>query len=318
MRIALDREDDREMEVRDPSRTALTAALLRAVHTRLDRPRLIDDPWGDRLVSAGERAALCRRILADADPERRKRLEALGSDQAVLDTVLRAHATYGGVILRSRYAEDALEAAAAHGVRQYVLVGAGLDSFCVRQPAFAHELQIFEVDQPASQALKRSRLVEAGVEVPANVRFVAADLSREPLGAALARAGFSRAALTFFSWLGVTIYLSREANLATLRAMATSAAPGSELVFTYLDQRVLDARRSPVVERMRAQRASLGEPWISGFDPTTLAAVLLDLGFVLLEDLGGRELTARYCAGRTDRLSAGTAGHVAHAQITSS
>jgi len=297
-----------------PSQTALSAALMRSIHTRLDRPRVIDDPWGDRLVSDGERAAFCRRILADAAPDTRRRLAALGSDQAVLDRVLRAHATYGGVVLRSRYAEDALEAAVGRGVGQYVLVGAGLDSFCVRQPGFARELDVFEVDQPASQELKRRRLAEAGVEVPANVRFVSADLGKEPLGPALARAGFSSGVPAFFSWLGVTIYLTREANLATLRAIASSSAPGGELVFTYFDQRVLDAG-VPALEAMRAKRAELGEAWLSGFDPTPLASELQDLGLVLLEDLAGRELTARYCAGRGDGLAAGVAGHVAHVRI---
>ena len=297
-----------------PSRTALAAALMRAIHTRVDRPRVIDDSWGDRLVSEAERAALCGRILADASPETRRRLAGLGSDQAVLDRVLRRHATYGGVVLRSRYAEDALEAAVARGVRQYVIVGAGLDSFCVRRPAFARALDVFEVDQPASQALKRRRLAEAGAEIPANVHFVAADLAHESLGAALARAGFSSAVPAFFSWLGVTIYLPRDANLATLRAIATASAPGSELVFTYFDQRVLDAR-VPAMEAMRAKRAELGEPWISGFDPTTLASDLRDLGLVQLEDLSGDKLTARYCAGRADGLAAGAAGHIVHARI---
>jgi methyltransferase (TIGR00027 family) len=294
------------------SRTALATSLMRAIHTRVDRPRLIDDPWGDRLVTAAERAALCRRILAQAQPDSRRRLERLGSEQTVLDATLRRHPTYGDVILRSRYAEDALEAAVARGVRQYVLVGAGLDSFCVRQPTFARALDVFEVDQPASQALKRERL--AGIEVPGNVHFVAADLAREPLGAALERAGFSSTVPAFFSWLGVTMYLSRDANLTTLRAIATCSAPGSELVFTYLDQRVLDAR-VPALEAMRAKRAEMGEPWVSGFDPTTLAAELRDVGLVLLEDLTGREMTARYCAGRTDGLAAGGTGHVARAGV---
>jgi methyltransferase (TIGR00027 family) len=300
--------------MREPvaSRTALGASLMRAIHTRVDRPRLIDDPWGDRLVTDAEKAALRRRVLVEAEPDVRQRLEALGSDQAVLDAALRRHPTYGGVVLRSRYAEDALEAAVARGVRQYVLVGAGLDSFCVRQPAFAHALDVFEVDQPASQAQKRERL--AGVEVPANVHFVAADLAREPLATALGGAGFSSTVPAFFSWLGVTIYLPRDANLTTLHAIATCSAPGTELVFTYFDQRVLDAR-VPALEAMRAKRAEMGEPWVSGFDPTTLAAELRDVGLVLLEDLTGRELTARYCAGRADGLAASGAGHVAHARV---
>ena len=234
-----------------PSRTALTAALMRAVHTRLDRPRLIDDPWADRLVSAAEKAALYRRILDGADPETRSRLERLGSQQAVIDAALRAHDTYGGVILRSRCAEDALERAVARGARQYVLVGAGFDSFIVRQPAFARDVDIYEIDHPASQAMKRQRLDECAVAVPPNVHFVPADLSRESLSSVLARCGFSGALPTFFSWLGVTIYLPREANLSTLHGVATSSSPGSEVVFTYTDQRVLDGGRSAKLEKMR-------------------------------------------------------------------
>lgn len=293
------------------SRTALAAALMRAIHTRCDQPRVIDDPWGDRLVSEEEKAALSRRVLEEAGPEVRPRLAAL-SDRAILDIALRRHPTYGGVVLRTRYAEDALAAAAARGVAQYVLVGAGLDSFCVRQPPYASALAIFEVDHPASQALKRERL--AGVAVPSNVRFAAADLARESLADALGRAGFCATVPAFFSWLGVTIYLTREANVATLRAIASCAAPGSELVFTYFDQRVLDAR-IPHVEAMRERRAAMGEPWVSGFDPTTLAAELRDLGLLLIEDVTGPALTARYCAGRTDGLAAGRAGHIAHVRV---
>jgi methyltransferase (TIGR00027 family) len=295
-----------------PSQTALAASLMRATHTRLDHPRVIDDAWGDRLVTDAERATFCQRILSEAEPDTRRRLAALGSDRAVIDAALRRHPTYGGVVLRSRYAENALEAAVARGVRQYVILGAGLDSFCVRQPAFARTLAIFEVDTPASQALKRERL--AGVEVPANVHFVPADLAREPLGVALRGAGFSSTVPAFFSWLGVTVYLSRDANMTTLRAIAACSAPGSELVFTYLDQRVLDAR-PPGLEAMRSKRAERGEPWVSGFDPTTLAAELRVIGLVLLEDLAGAEMTARYCAGRTDGLAAGGTGHVARARV---
>jgi methyltransferase (TIGR00027 family) len=300
------------------SGTALSAALMRAVHTRLDRPRLIDDPWGDTLVSPADKAALCQRVLHGADPQTRQRLETLGSPQAVIDVVLRRHPTYGGVIVRSRYAEDALEAAVVRGARQYVLIGAGFDSFIVRQPAFARNLDVFEIDHPASQAMKRHRLEECGVAILPNVRFVPADLSREPLASVLARCGFSRAVPAFFSWLGVTIYLTRDANLATLRGIATSSAPGSEVVFTYIDQRALEGGRSATFEDMRANRAALGEPWVSGFDPATLADELRGLGLELVEDLGGLQLRERYCAGRTDGLAPGMTGHVARARVVAS
>jgi len=285
---------------------------MRAVHTRRDRPLLVDDTWADRLVSGEEKATLCRRALEGADAATRARLEALGSEQAILDAVLRAHPTYGGVIIRSRYAEDVLAEAVARGARQYVLIGAGLDSFIVRQPGFARDLTIFEIDHPATQEMKRRRLEACRVEVPANARFVAADLGDEPLASVLARCGFSNVVPAFFSWLGVTIYLPREANLATLRGVATSAAPGSELVFTYIDQRALAA---PTLASMRESRAAQGEPWISGFDPGTLGADLNALGLVLIEDLGSSELRDRWCTGRTDGLSPGRFGHLARARV---
>jgi methyltransferase (TIGR00027 family) len=297
------------------SRTALSAALMRAIHARRDPAPLVDDPWGDRLVSAAEKAALHDRIVERVDPATRARLLALPSQEHVLDVVLRRHPTYGGVVLRSCWAEDALAAAAGRGIAQYVLLGAGFDSFIVRQPAFAAALTIFEVDQPASQAMKRERLAASGASVPANVRFVPADLGREVLADVLDRGGFDRTRPAFFSWLGVTIYLTREANVATLREVARVAAPGSEIAFTYVDERALEAGRSEVMERLREGPASLGEPWLSGFDPRTLGAMLRAVGLELVEDLDGAALTARYCAERTDGLAAGGAGHVARARV---
>jgi len=298
-----------------PSRTALTAALMRALHTRRDPPPLIHDPWGDRLVSAGETAALARRALDGAAPGTRLRLETLGSPEAILDRVLRAHPTFGGVILRTRFAEDALERAAARGIRQYVLVGAVFDSFLARQPPFARALELFEIDHPATQAMKRQRLAACAVEIPSNVHFVAADLSREPLAAVLQRCGFSGSVPAFFSWLGVTVYLSRDANLSTLRGIATVSAPGSEVVFTYIDQRALEGHGSSELEKIRTRLAARGEPWISGFDPVTLARELAALGLDRVEDLGSRELSRRYCAARTDGLSPGPSGHIARARV---
>src|SRR6185437_16545034 len=137
-----------------------------------------------------------------------------------------------GVIIRSRYAEDALKAAAQRGTRQYVLIGAGFDSFVLRRPAFANGIEIFEIDHPATQALKIERIRACGITLPASVHFIAADLASETLASALARSSFRGGEPAFFSWLGVTVYLTREANMATLRAVASSSAAGSELVFT--------------------------------------------------------------------------------------
>jgi methyltransferase (TIGR00027 family) len=297
------------------SRTALSTALMRAVHTRKDRPQLIDDPWGDTLVPPAEKTALYRRILAGARPETRTKLEALGSEQAVIDVALRAHPSYGGVVVRTRYAEEALESAVVRGVRQYVLIGAGFDSFIVRQPLFARDIEIFEIDHPATQAMKRDRLDACGATVPSNVHFVPADLAGESLASVLARCGFSRTVPAFFSWLGVTIYLARETNLATLAGIAQSSAASSEVVFTYIDQRALEEGGSAAMDRMRAARAAENEPWVSGFHPTTLADDIRALGLELVEDLGSLGLGERYLAARTDGLLLGGAGHIARARV---
>jgi methyltransferase (TIGR00027 family) len=209
------------------SRTALVTSLMRAVHTRFDRPALIEDPWGDRLVPEAERIAIQEAVTSALDPEVRTRIAGLGASDAVLHAALRVNPLYGMVIVRTRYAEDALERAVAQGARQYVIVGAGMDSFGLRRPAFAEGLEVFEIDHPATQDLKRRRLRESAVELPRRLHFIAADLSQEQLGAALARSLFRNDELAFFSWLGVTAYLTRDANLATLRAIAGCAARGS-------------------------------------------------------------------------------------------
>jgi methyltransferase (TIGR00027 family) len=300
-----------------PSRTALVAALMRAVHTRLDSPRLIDDPWGDLLVADAEREAMWQRVLAAVGAERRARLVELGMT-AGLGVVLRRHPTYAGVIVRTRCAEDALAAAVASGARQYVLVGAGFDSFALRQPPFARALQIIEVDHPASQEMKRRRLHDCGVAIPSNVHFVAADLSRQSLGSALAQSPFSRQDPAFFSWLGVTIYLSREANLATLAAIAATAAHGSQVVFNYMHQGFLDSpQAAELLEPLRAGAGAVGEPWLSGFHPERLASELHGVGLDLLQDWGGRALRERYCQGRSDGLAPSLVGHIALASVQS-
>jgi methyltransferase (TIGR00027 family) len=287
------------MEPERASITAIGTALMRAAHTRLDDPPLIDDSWADRLIRDDERA-----------------LVQAAHDGVNVDLALRRHPSYGNVILRARCAEDALADAVGHGVGQYVIVGAGLDSFALRRPEFARELQVFEVDHPATQGFKVRRLQECGVPLPAGVQFVAADLGETALDVALASSAFRSDRTAFFAWLGVTPYLDREANRATLEAIARCAAPGSELVFSYLDQRVFDDEAWPArTQRVRAMVASAGEPWVSGFYPDELAGELDDAGLELVENLGPAELAERYCIGRSDGLTPSAGSYIARAGV---
>jgi methyltransferase (TIGR00027 family) len=278
------------MENLTASRTALATSLMRAAHTRLDPNPLIEDLWGDRLVPESVRAQ-------------------------VNDDSLLGSRAYANVITRSRYAEDQLQAAVAKGVAQYVLIGAGFDSFALRRPAFAAGLQIFEIDFPATQQFKQQRIAACGLSLPASVHFIAADLSQESVSVALSRSSFRSDQLTFFSWLGVTMYLTREANLATLRSIANCAPAGSELAFTYIDERLFQAQ-SEAFRDMENRVAAMGEPFLSGFDPMALAANLADCGLTLIEDLNGGDIAARYRKIGVGNLEQSSTSHIALARVT--
>jgi methyltransferase (TIGR00027 family) len=277
------------------SRTALATSLIRAAHTRLDPHPLIDDPWGDRLV-----------------PESVKR--AMASPNEALDDSLRRSPSYGNVIMRTRFAEDALQAAVSKGVSQYVLIGAGFDSFSLRRPAYSTNLQIFEIDFPATQGLKLERIDACRIALADSVHFIAADLSQESVAAALARSPFETNRLAFFSWLGVTMYLTREANLATLSSIASCSPAGSEVVFTYLDERVFQAQ-SESFRALEQRVAAIGEPFLSGFHPAGLAANLAACGLDLVEDLSGSDAAARYDRGGDQSLGQSMFSHMALARV---
>jgi methyltransferase (TIGR00027 family) len=270
------------MEQGTPSRTAMGTALMRALHTRADPLRLLDDPWGEVLLRSAREVFAAR--MQAAEP---------GVD---VDTQLRSGPAYPNVIVRARFCEDALQAAVARGVRQYVIVGAGFDSFALRRPDWARDLAIIEVDHPATQSYKLKRMAACGVASPAGAAYVGADLGAEPLGQALQRSPFRAGEPAFFAWLGVTMYLPRDANLATFRQIARIGGEQSELVFSYAHIRRFEegVASSPRYERMRETVKSLGEPFVSGFDPATLAGELSACGLSLVEDAGTDELIRRY------------------------
>jgi methyltransferase (TIGR00027 family) len=293
------------------SRTALATSLMRAIHTRTDPDPLIDDPWGDRLVPDSLRDMIRDTALDRMDEPARR--AALASPETIVDESLRHSRAYANVITRTRFAEDALRDAVARGICQYVLIGAGFDSFSLRRPGFAADLNIFEIDFPATQNLKIERIRECGVTLPDSVHFVAADLSRETVAAALLRSAFRPGDLTFFSWLGVTMYLTREANLATLESIASCSPAGSELVFTYFDERLLEIQSEPFLD-MQKRVTALGEPFLSGFNPATIGQELTDCGFKLLEDLDGVEVAAKYHRTGARALGESSYSHIARAE----
>jgi methyltransferase (TIGR00027 family) len=247
------------------------------------------------------------------------RAAALRTPGSILDDYLRASAPYAAVVIRSRYTEDALREAVEKGTRQYVLIGAGFDSFALRRPPFSKDVAIFEIDHPATQTFKLERIKEYGISLPHSVQFIAVDFASETLEAALGRSSFRRDEPAFFSWLGVASFLTREVNLATLRAVATCAAPGSEIVFTYVDELVFtygdQCEDSGSVRELKAMAASMGEPMVSGFDPSKLPSDLQQVGLELVEDLDGEKIFDRYTGDGGNSLRPHPSAHVVLARV---
>ena len=197
------------------------------------------------------------------------------------------------VAARTRFAEDALAVAIAGGVRQIVVLGAGLDTYAYRA-ALADDVRIFEVDRPATQAWKRHRLADAAIPIPGALTFAPVDFERETLAAGLAAAGFEGTLQTFFTWLGVVPYLTDDAITRTLEFIAGLAA-GAQVVFDYSDPpESLSPERRRSHEQRAMQVAALGEAWIAYFEADMLRAKLIDLSFVEIEDLGPAQIAERY------------------------
>ncbi|HWK85018.1 MAG TPA: SAM-dependent methyltransferase [Caldimonas sp.] len=274
---------------RGASRTALGAAALRWLHQTIDgEPKILVDHVSGLLLGDGVLRATAAHLGDPHSPE-------------VL--ALRSH-----VVLRSRYCEDRLASAVRQGVSQLIVLGAGLDTFAYRQPEWARGLRIYEVDQPASQAEKRRLLSDACIAIPDNVEFVAIDFERTSLAAGLKAAAVAFSRKTFFSCLGVTMYLSEDAVDALFEVVA-SFPVGSEIVFTY-------RQASRDGESALGQRVSaLGEPWTFHIEPGALAHKLNVLGFASLEELDPLDADVLYFRGRTDGLHAPSRRGIAAAVV---
>ena len=268
------------------SRTAELVAVSRARHLlRHGRPYVLEDPFAIRFV--GDR---WRRIL------RSRVLDALFSKVLVrkLMPITTQHLT------RARFAEECLEEAAARGVRQYVILGAGFDSFAFRRRDL--ELTVFEVDLAATIKLKRERLAAAGLTPPGTLRFVPIDFEKDDLRTRLVDAGLDPAEPTFFNWMGVSYYLTESAILDNLARMAEIGGPGAEVVLDYLiAPRCVPPEDRALFDAMTAFVGKRGEPMISRFDPGEVDTVLNPEG---LWDVVRNESPAahrrRYLADRTD------------------
>jgi len=284
------------MKEGQPSATARRVAIRRAAHQLLDKPKVFDDPLALRIIGHESASALQN-----------------GSDQSEstrLAPYLRAF-----MAARSRYAEDELALAVERGVRQYVILGAGFDTFAYRNPYPEGALRVFEVDYPATQAWKRALLEEVDIPLPADLTFAPVDFEKRTLADGLRDAGFDPSLSAFFSWLGVTMYLTAEGLMTTLRFIA-SAPIGSEVVFDYaISPSLMSPAQRPIFDEMAKRVAAEGEPWKTFFDPAELMKELRAIGFGHVEDMGSEEINARYFKDRIDGLRVGSLARIMSARV---
>lgn len=262
------------MRPREPSRTALAVAAHRAAHQLLEEGRIFADPLAVPILGQASEAIAAE---ARANPSRGSMRFFVSSRAAIAEAALKV-----GV--------------EARGLRQVVVLGAGLDTFAYRNRF--EGLRVFEVDHPATQAWKRERLKAAGIAVPPSMAFAPVDFERDDLMASLEAAGFDPVQRTFFIWLGVVPYLTKEAIRTTL-GLIGSLAGGGEVAFDYSDppETLSEEMRASQAQRA-AFVAALGEPFLSNFEPAELHAELRTLGFAEIDDLGPHALLERYFATR--------------------
>ncbi|MFE3825259.1 class I SAM-dependent methyltransferase [Streptomyces sp. NPDC059092] len=268
-----------------PDSSAVRVALWRAMHVQVDPPpHVFEDEVGLRLAGPDE-GWLHR---PDMDPRATSGFRA-------------------AVVARARFVEDLVTERAGHGVDQYVVLGAGLDTFAQRRPELAARLRVFEIDQPGAQAWKRRRLIELGYGVPDALRLVPVDFeAHEDWWSHLATAGFDPGRPAVAVSTGVTQYLTEDATTATLRRLA-GLAPGSTLALTFLlPAELLDAADRPALEATKPRAQAAGTPFVSFYTPQEMLAMARDAGFRTVHHVPGTALAHRYFAGRSDGLRPST------------
>lgn len=264
------------MQLGKPSRTAWTAAAHHAAYQILEQGRIFADPLALRIL--GEDAETVAREAEEQPSRRRMRIF---------------------IAVRTRFAEDALATAVEWGVRQVVVLGAGLDTYAYRS-TLRDRLRIFEVDHPATQAWKRQRLEDAAIPIPSSLTFAPVDFEHQTLADGLVAARFDPAQQTFFTWLGVVPYLTEEAVWSTLGFIA-SLPNGAQVVFDYSDPPASLSAEARISHERRATRvAESGETWRCYFEADNLRAKLMALGFSEVEDLGPPHIAARYFPDRVN------------------
>jgi len=278
------------MKPDEPSRTALMIARQRAAHQVLDHGSILYDPFAKKILREDENDVL---QFANKHPS--------ASIGRLFTTA------------RSRIAEDALSRAVEEGIRQIVILGAGLDTFALRNPHGVRQIRIYEVDHPATQAWKLEHLADAQIAVPPWLILVPVDFERDDVGEKLVAAGFQQNSPAFFTWLGVVPYLTQDAIDRTLDYM--SSIQNSEVVFDYVEPPEAFSEELRQLEKARAEQLEkIGERSDSRFEPAGIASILRSHGFCAIEDINFQEIVSRFGHAVQGLAPGHAAVHVVHAK----
>jgi methyltransferase (TIGR00027 family) len=281
-------------------RTALMSAYLRAHHAVYATPKIFDDFIAPRLLTEEDLVAFDN-VMATALPMVDPKRAAQSPDRVdAIASMVQFYFPTSLFLSRSRYTEDHLIAEIRQGVTQYVILGAGMDTFAFRNPKLRN-FQIIEIDHPATQDFKRKRLTELGWDIPSNLHFIPVDFMKQKLDMELANTSYDPKAPTFFSWLGVIHYLPRDVVFHTLRTITDISPAGSKIIFDYWDNDAFIPETAAArVNIMQAMLRQAGEPMVTGLDPSTLASELESVGLRLVEHLSPSDIQDSYFQNRSD------------------
>jgi methyltransferase (TIGR00027 family) len=303
------------MSQKESGLTALIAAFGRAYHSQYDSPKIFDDFLAKDLISPEEFTQISGHMIQgfsffckEADLA-----AALDTPEQKLEWITQVHLS-PTPLARAAYCEGVLLQEHVLGVNQYVILGAGLDTFSFRHPELKESLDIFELDLPAAQEFKQQRLSRAGLTAPANLHWVPADFTGASFYAALLAEGFDPSRKTFFNLLGVSYYLAKADKKELLRQLFADAPAGSSIVFDYADETLFDTKgRFNRVENMVHMTTTAGEPMKACYAYAELEKLLEEVGLHIYEHLSPADIQKRFFANRTDDLSGFEVIHYVHA-----
>lgn len=300
------------MASRNPSGTAFMMAFLRGFHSVYDNTKIFNDPLAYDLIPEEVRKAFKQHLIESAAEMAPELAKECTDAETSLRLAVRTMA--GPVLARARFVEEQLEEAIQKGISQYIILGAGLDTFAYRRLDLADRLQVFELDLPYTQEIKRQLLGRLNLEKPDFLHYIAVDFTKDNLASVLSESKYDSRQVSFFSWMGVAHYLPLESVLSTLKAIRSLSSSGSEIVFDYYDKSAFDPEKgSNRIKYIMKTTKTIRENIITGFEPSKLSMELALPGLRLLHNLGPEEIQQKYFKECNEGYAASEHVHLAHA-----